>query len=442
MAEAGRGAPGGEDLLVVGDVHLGRRPVGLDEALAECGLAPRDLTPARALESLVEHALDDPPRAVLLAGDVVDEARDRFEAYHALERAASRLAERGVPVLAVAGNHDGLVLPRLADRVSGARLVGRDGVWERVELPGDGTPVDLLGWSFPGPHHRDCPLDDPSFDAARRGARPGARVIGLLHADLDAPGSTYAPVPRARLEATDLAAWFLGHVHQPDDLGGPRPIGYLGSLVGLDAGETGRRGAWRARPAADGVRLERVDVGPLRWERMDVALDEGEAADADDVHERLLATVSGTVASFDGLDALRAVVVRARFTGRSRGRDGVRAFVANHDPARTVASVEGIPVIVERVSDATRPAVDLDALATEPSPLGFVAAHLAALRDGDAAAVAAARDTVERVGSAARWRLDDADDDDTAVPEAAALAERAAWRVLEALLDQRDEAGG
>ena len=429
-----------EDIVFVGDVHLGRRPVGLDSALSRLGHAASGFSPAVALARTVDAALADPPRAVVFAGDLVDHENDRFEALGILEREVRRLVAAEIPVFAIAGNHDCLVLPRLVERVEGVRLIGAAGTWERIELPGPGRPVDLFGWSFPTSHVRACPLDQGDFEGARAGARPGATLLGVLHADLDVASSPYAPVPRRRLADAGLDGWFLGHVHAPGDLADPAggvPIGYLGSLVGLDPGETGPRGPWRVGFDGGGVSARQLSLGPVRWEQLAVALSQEQAADPYTIHARLkdeLETVLGADATLVGHEL---VVVRVTLIGELPDRGGVRQFVSTHASELLDFQVEGLVVVVQRVTDATREPVDLDLLATEPTPVGRVASHLVALRDGQAAElIAQAGATAARVDTGG-WELDP---EDHPLPAATELLERAAWRLLGSLLDQRREA--
>ena len=416
--------------------------MGLDEVLDDMGISARELSPAAALENVVAHALEHRPRAVVLAGDLVDQDEDRFEACAILVHEVARLREENIPVLAVAGNHDGLVLPRLVERVPGVHLLGAQGVWERRELPGDGRPVDLLGWSFPKRHVRTSPLDHPSFQQALDGIRAGATALGVLHGHLDAASSLYAPISRRRLEQTPLAAWFLGHVHQPSDLSGARPIGYLGSLVGLDAGEPGPRGPWHVCPAdGGGVRAEQLPLAPVRWESLEVELQDDNAVDEDTLHARIEQAVLERLGADATLDdeRLRMVVARTRLTGRLTDRRPVRRFVEGHRPCDTVFHQERVPVIVAGLRDETRNAVDLAALAEEPSPLGQVASNLLELQQGRSAAVLEkARRIVDEVG-AGGWGVDD---EVHALPAVEQLLESAAWRVLDTLLDQRREVDG
>lgn len=428
-----------DEILFVGDVHLGRRPVGLDEVLVAQGIVKQHLSPAAALRNLVDHALEQRPRAVVFAGDLVDQDEDRFEAYSILEREVRRLRSAQIPVLAVAGNHDSIVLPQLSERVEGVRLLGAGGTWERVELKGPGRPVDLLGWSFPRHHFKSCPLDDVSFGTAVAGLRGDATCIGVVHGDLGATSSNYAPLPRARLEETALAAWFLGHIHKPGDLAAQRPIGYLGSLTGLHANETGPRGPWRVRPEAGGVRAEQVHLAPVRWETLEVALADDDALDIEALHRRIEAAVLEQLTADPTLDdaRLQLVVARVELTGQLGSREAVRELVTGHEAHDTVFQFETAPVIVQSLKDRTRTAVDLNDYAGETTAIGHVARSLLELHAGRGGErLGTARRTIERVAGAG-WSVDD---EAHPLPAAEQLLERAAWRVLDVLLEQRDEA--
>ncbi|RKY17886.1 MAG: hypothetical protein DRQ55_14705 [Planctomycetota bacterium] len=436
---AGHDRAPAEDVLFVGDVHLGRRPVGLDEVLQDLGLSPQELSPAAALKNLVEYALQRPPRAVVFAGDLVDQDDDRFEAYAILEREVARLRAAEIPVLAVAGNHDSLVLPRLIERVQGVKLLGAGGVWERHELEGAGPPMDLLGWSFPGRHMTSCPLDDASFAPAWASLGPDATCIGVVHGDLGASASKYAPIPRDRLDDSALAAWFLGHVHRPDDLSGGRPVGYLGSLTGLHSNETGPHGPWRVRPLDGGVQAEQVLLAPVRWETLEVQLNDDDVRDAEELYARIEASLREQLGADEALrqEALRLVVVEAQLTGRLSDRSVVSERQGAHQPRDLVFQFDDIPVIVRRLEDKTRTAIDLVSLAGESSAIGHVAGRLLKLDAGRADdALMHARETIQTVASG-HWGVED---DEQPLPPAQELLERAAWSVLDVLLAQRDEA--
>ena len=191
-------------VLFVGDIHLGRSP----HRLAKADLDPSALNPACAWRRVVRYAIDQGVQAVVLAGDVVDQDKDRFEAFGHLQRGVADLVAAGVQTIGVAGNHDHIALPRLAERIPSFHLLGRGGSWERRQLEG----VDLIGWSFPSRHHHADPLDSPGLDAAITNRRTDALAVGVLHGDLDAGKSAYAPVRSEALARRDVSAWFLGHI--------------------------------------------------------------------------------------------------------------------------------------------------------------------------------------------------------------------------------------
>jgi exonuclease SbcD len=435
-------APKSDDIIFVGDVHLGRRPTGLDGVLQDQGLRPIELSPGVALANLVDEVLDSGARAVVFAGDLVDQEDDRFEAYSILEREVKRLREAEVPVLVVAGNHDGLVLPRLIQRVDGVHQLGVGGVWERHELPGDGEPVDLLGWSFPSRHFHTCPLDHSSYAQVAGGIRAGATALGVLHCDLGASTSNYAPVPRSKLDQTLLAGWFLGHVHKPGDLSASRPIGYLGSLVGLDRGEPGARGPWRVRAAkGGGVETEQLALVPIRWETIEVTLEDEHAVNGDALHERIEKATLAHLEADDRLtdERLKLVVGKIHLKGRLSNGVEVQEFLKNHEPRNTVFRLGQMPVIVARLVNETRPAVDLSVLASEPSPIGKVASRLLQLQEGPPDG--SLEDAQVALDAVIEGRKG-IDEDDYPLPSLETLLERAAWRVLDTLLEQRRKAEG
>jgi len=419
-------------ILAVGDIHLGRRPTRLPDLLGEHGVAAAELTPAAAWRATVEEAVRLEVDAVCLAGDVVDTADDRFEAYGHLEAGVRRLVEAGIQVFGVAGNHDQDALPRLARRIDGFRLVGEGGRWEVVEIAGRDGRVELLGWSFPDRRVTSSPLEGglpPRSDTTPR--------IGLLHCDVDGH-SPYAPVPRVALEAAAVDGWLLGHIHRPDSLTGPRPIGYIGSLAGLDPGEPGPHGPWRVTVEGGRVEATHLPLAPLRWEGETVAVETIRPA-ADGVEE---AVGEAVVAALERIHhriaaepAPRVVACRLRLEGRSPAHAAVAAVATGEAIGRTSLVRDDTVYFVERVVDDALPAVDLEALARGDDPPGLLARHLVALERGDneaAPLVARARAALEAVAARPWPGLDPVDDADPRP-----LLCRVGVRLLEQLLAQR-----
>lgn len=228
-------------LLHTSDWHLGRSLHA--ESLLE--------DQAWALERLIALVKDERPDALVLAGDVYDRAVPPTEAVELLDDVLTRLADLGVPVIAVAGNHDS------AERLSfGARLLVARGVHLRGDLQRAAEPIELPGKGVV----YALPFVDPDVvrgleqDEEIRGhaaaterlvariragaARCALPTVLVAHAfvqgAIQTPDSerpivvgTAGSVPPETIAGFDYVA--LGHLHAPQEV---RPgVRYSGSLL-------------------------------------------------------------------------------------------------------------------------------------------------------------------------------------------------------------------
>ena len=423
---------GGRDprvkILAVGDMHLGRTPSRLPQQLH-----PRDLGPAEAWRRTVAAAVDESVAAVLLAGDVVDRDDDFFEAYRALESGVRTLADAGIAVIGVAGNHDVKVLPRLVRHIPRFRLLGEGGHWESCRIEDSENAVTLWGWSFPQARVLSSPLEGASPDPA-----PGIN-LGLLHCDRDAgPDSPYAPTSRLELARAGLDGWLLGHIHKPDALSAASPSGYLGSLTGLDRSESGLRGPWKIT-VDDGriVEIEHLPLAPLRWEALDVDL--GGIGEPFQARERLLAAVTDLDGRMASLPiAPNAVGLSVSLRGRTGFGNAALDQLSPEDRNETHTGAAGTRYFIESVHLDTRPEIDLEDLARRQDPVGLLAARLLWLDrpEGDSERerlVDEARRSLRDQSAQSVWRGLPAGGD---APEPTAWLRRAGYRALDRLLGQ------
>ncbi len=422
-------------ILAVGDIHLGRRPSRLPPELAE---RAGHFGPDAAWERTVDAALRLRVRAVLLAGDVVDTDDDFFEAYRALESGVGQLADAGIEVVGVAGNHDVQVLPRLAQSILQFKLLGKDGQWESIAIREGDESLAVWGWSFPQKEVKQSPLADAGL------ARQSGLSLGLLHCDRDAGESKYAPVTGAELARAGLDGWLLGHIHQPDALSATRPSGYLGSLSGLHRGETGIRGPWLIDIERGAIReLRQLALAPLRWERREVDI-EG-IAEATDAKSRVIASLREFDATLsDAEQAPRAVGLDLRFTGRSRfGAEAVKEF-SDDDRRHIYTGADNRHYFIHALSAQTRPEIELQELARRDDPLGLLAQRLLWLEKDEGhpqrdRLLAAARKKLAAEDQDPRWsalQRIDADDD-----FCGQRLREAGYRALDELLAQDAERG-
>jgi DNA repair exonuclease SbcCD nuclease subunit len=212
-------------------------------------------------------------------------------------------------------------------------------------------------------------------------------ILGVAHCDLDAAESRYAPVSRHVLAATGAAGWFLGHIHAPSLENGTRPIGYLGSLVALDPTETGRRGPWWVEVAPSGaLELTHVSLAPLRWEHLEVELDEGLAAE--DLFNHLAQAIREHHEAHEvELAEVRVLGFRLRLTGPVRQPATVRAELEGITREPRVIPLGDRVAFLDRIVDDTRPALDLAEFGRNLDPTGLLARDLADLEaNGERAA--------------------------------------------------------
>jgi len=359
-------------LFCAADVHLGRVPSRLPPHLP---FRAEDLAPRAAWHALIDSCLEEGVQALLLAGDVIDDARDLFEAYADLEQGVRRLQQAGTEVIAVAGNHDARALARLDDAVPGLRLLGRGGRWEAHQLGSGPEAVRIVGWSFPSDHVTATPVGEELRELLA--APAPATTFGLLHGDVDASASRYAPLSRAALQAAGVDAWLLGHVHAPAAFDAGERVGYLGSLAATDPGEAGRRHAWLVTVSSGTIEFQPRSLAPLRYDELEVDL---AGCGADDAPSRLIVAIRERLVRHSSDPAVRAVALKLRLHGRvERPADVLEALRQAEVEALTV-EVDGRVAFVHAVTALLEPPLELDRWAQGNDPIGVAARTLAVLR--------------------------------------------------------------
>ena len=407
-------APSDLQLLAIGDVHLGTRSSRLADTLSEAGIDPARLSPEAGLTAAVDLAIARKVDAVLFAGDVVESTNARFEALRPLESAVRRLADAGIPVLGVVGNHDVEALPRLARMIDGFELLGEGGQWSaRTVAKAGGATVEIVGWSFPERQVRTSPVAELVRNPLPPAA-PGVVRIGLMHGDLNASSGTYAPFTASEAQQAGFDAWLLGHIHKPSlregtVAAGSAPCGYLGSVVGLDPGEPGPHGPWLVRISGAGtIGLEQLVVAPLRWETVDAGVDED--ASVQDAGDRLFEVMEREARRIGEAGFAPEVLgLRVRLVGVSRDQASLRSWIdegAWSGFTRRVGGAGETFVFIDRVYDGLEPAVDLAVLARGSDPLALLARKLVVLEqpsDARQQLLGVARERLRPVAQDSNW---------------------------------------
>ncbi|HEU0164259.1 MAG TPA: DNA repair exonuclease, partial [Thermomicrobiales bacterium] len=303
-------------VLCLGDVHMGRRASRVSGTYRSVDAW------SRAVDIAIAERVD----LVALSGDIVDEESKSYEALGPLEAGIRRLDGAGIDTVAVSGNHDWDVLPRLIGASGGERfhLLGRYGAWERFTLRRDNVPVLFVdGWSFPRGRVPESPLAH-----YRPQGGDGVPLLGLFHTDLDAMVSNHAPVRSVDLWRYPVDFWLLGHIHAARVLTGPQGRGtaiYPGSPYALDPGEPGTHGVWLATfQPGEPVALRPIPLSPVRYESREVDL--ADVVDEEGFLRALSSAMRDPTFSSQSDGSLEAISLRLTFTGRSAAHQDILAW--------------------------------------------------------------------------------------------------------------------
>ena len=344
-------------ILHLADLHIGKQvnefPMMEDQRYVLAGV----------LELIAECAVD----ALVLAGDLYDKAAPSAEAVALLDWFLSAVAERGVAVLAVAGNHDS------AERVAyGSALLAKQGVYVSPVYDGHIEPVvleDAHGpvafWLIPflrpaavRPHFPDaeirtytdalrCAVDACAVDPTVRNVAVAHQFVTAGGAELVRSDSETVTVGGIdNVDAGVFAAFdyvALGHIHAPQQVGRPE-MRYAGSPLAYSFSERAPKTAplvtlGEKHDGSCAVDLELLPLEPLHALREIkgplvelIAPEVVEAAPADDY---LHVTLTDEEPPLDALAQLRAAYPNLMVLDvdntrtRAAGAEGAVADVAD-----------------------------------------------------------------------------------------------------------------
>ena len=355
--------------LHLADLHLETRFGGLPATRARLRAAT-----LAAFDAAVELALAQSLDAVLIAGDAFDDALLSRRTELHFVRGLRRLAEGGVTVVIVCGNHDpGGNTKRFA-------LIGLEqkGDWrDRVHLlrsakhrvitvPGPGgEPVGVVVGAGHKDEHEQRNLTERFTPIAA-----DVPVVGLLHTQVHAArGSAehqpYAPCTREDLERLGYDYFALGHVHLRQQPFESLPAWYPGNLQGRNPRETGEKGGLLVELHAGEPALpEFVSLAPVIWERARVE-DLGACVTAQDLLEHLTAVVGARVSQA----GQRELALVLDLAGTTRAATVLRSaedrLAFEEDLAAATGALE-----VQLRTDGLQPLRDLSPLRAVPSVLG------------------------------------------------------------------------
>jgi DNA repair exonuclease SbcCD nuclease subunit len=374
--------------LHAADIHLDSPLQGLERYEGAPVDEIRGAT-RRALENLVETALEREVDFVLIAGDLYDGDWKDHNTGLFFVRQMSRLREAGIPAVLISGNHDAanrmtksLRLPENVELLS----------HRQAQTASSGKLRDLgvavHGRSF------GRPAEYENLASSYPQRLSGMFNIGLLHTSLTgAEGhEPYAPCSHDDLRRKRYDYWALGHVHAREVACDDPPIVFCGNLQGRHIRETGPKGCYLVR-AEHGVEphVEFLPLDVFRWDVCQVPA--GAARRGDDLLEIFAQQLSRLLTQHPHLP----LTVRVELTGRSAAHQELLADVAGWTQQIRAAAVDASAgrVWVEKVKLRTAPMRDLEEVARQEGPIGELVRYVGQLRQDDEGLRALAEELTE-----------------------------------------------
>lgn len=363
-------------LILTGDLHLGRSSSRIPVSTTR-----ENLRAAAAWSRIVDLAIEEGADLVCLSGDIADQTNKFWESIGPLKQGVQKLSSKGIRTVAVAGNHDFDVLPRLADQLHSENftLLGGCGKWERLTIRLEtGEALNIDGWSFPSASVSVSPLDTYNLTAD-----PLVPTLGMVHGDLDVISSPYAPLTLTQLHSLAPTGWLLGHIHAPRLIQGPPWVLYPGSPQALDPGETGAHGPWilDVNNGKIGVPVQ-VPLSTVWYHNETIDL--SDIADADTMQSYILGIIQSTgdsIARKAGF-YLTHTSLRLKLTGKTPTSNLVAKNSVQITSDLMLSTAKG-SLTVEKVEDQTIPPIDLVQYSKSNSAAGAVAGLLLELEKED-----------------------------------------------------------
>ena len=290
------------------DLHLDSPFTGLKSVAPRHVLDGLSRATFSAYANIVELCVAERVDALLIAGDIYDEADRSLRAQLKFAEGLRELSGAGIRSFICHGNHDPLSgwearldLPpecfRFGSEVQGAPV-----------FPDDPERAMVYGFSYPQQEMHE----DVTQQFA--GLPPSTFNIGLLHANVggNPHHDAYGACNIADLTEAPIDYWALGHVHSKVILRGSAPaIVYPGNPQGRHPNEVGVRGVYLVEVDEGGVpQLQFRAMDVIRWEsrQLDISTWESE--------QTALEAIFSFAESLRGEAEGRPVVCRLELKGR------------------------------------------------------------------------------------------------------------------------------
>ena len=357
-------------ILTTADLHLGKTSSSAD-TIGEHG------TTRNTWLKLVDYAIENDCRIIVIAGDIVEQENRYFEAVSALEKGLDKLKKHDVSIVLISGNHDYNVLPQIIEGrgYDHVHLLGKEGKWDTCVLDFEGLEVQFVGWSFTGRTYRKDPLEN--FDNTI--IKSDLTTIGLVHGEYGLEESNYAPLSLSSLVDANIDAWVMGHIHKPEIFQNSNPlIYYPGSPHALSSKEPGVHGPFVLKVSEYGIDdCNQIDFSPTRYEKF--VIDVSDVQNIENELERVLVEAQENFITnkIEYADTLELLVLDVIFSGKTHDLHQIDEFILRDEYKDMIREIDGIKSSIRTIKNQCELKVkDLEKLSKENSPAGLAAQAL------------------------------------------------------------------
>ncbi len=356
------------------DIHLDSPLRGLQRYEGAPAEEIREAT-RRALENLVELAIEEEVDFVLIAGDIYDgDWKDHNTGLFFVSQ-MSRLRDADIPVVMISGNHDA------ANKMTKSLRLP-----DNVELLPHKKPATAknkklheLGVAVHGRSFgKAAEFDNFAIDYPKK--QTGMYNIGLLHTSLADPQGhePYAPCSIGDLKQKGYDYWALGHVHHRGKQCSDPLVVFSGNIQGRHIRESGPKGCYIVTvDDRSESSLEFYSLDVFRWEQCE--LDITTVKRDDEILDLLSTELSRLIESNNDLPMGVRVILR----GKTDLHELLLAEpIAWINQIRATAIVEsGGKIWVEKVKFETSSAQSLEDNSVLDGPIGELNAYINELRN-------------------------------------------------------------
>lgn len=356
------------------DVHLDTPLQGLAEYPGAPIKELRNAT-RRAFEKVLDAAIFESVDLLIIAGDLYDTGLKSFESALFFNKQMARLADAGIDVYLIYGNHD--AASKLIKQLRPPKNVHVFRSTEPQSFSNDKLRLAIHGQSFSTPEiTEDLAANYPP-------PVPGCFNIGVLHTNLGGTSdhANYAPCSLQTLKSKGYQYWALGHVHNRQVLCADPYIVYPGNIQGRHGKEQGEKSCELVTVADAGtISISPISTSVVPW--IETFIDASGCQNADEVYDKLRTTLGALVLQAKE----RVTAVRLKLFGATDAHTEL-----NRDPDQvrnetiSIANECGNGLLwIERVQVATLPRFDRASLIMRDDPVGEIVRIVDALRTNPA----------------------------------------------------------